>query len=305
MFDLRYHLASLAAVFIALAVGILLGVAISGKLSAADNRFAHDRIDQLSEQLQQANARADIVGRRNQAAEDLLEISYPALMEDRLDAKNIGVLFAGPVDGSVRSAVLRTLTDAGAGSPVRLIALDTPVDATELDATLNGDQSLAQYAESGDDFGDLGFALGQELVDGEGTPTWSSLSSKLVEERSGATIPPLDGVVVVRSWAPPEDATAEEEAQSLPTETLVDGLINGLQQSGVPVVGVEATGEDPSAIDLYRTQGVSSVDDVETLSGRVALALLLAGGATGHYGVKPSATDGVAPPIDSIPVPSG
>jgi len=36
MFDLRYHLASLAAVFIALAVGILLGVAISGKLSAAD-----------------------------------------------------------------------------------------------------------------------------------------------------------------------------------------------------------------------------------------------------------------------------
>jgi hypothetical protein len=61
----------------------------------ADNRFAHDRIDQLSEQLQQANARADIVGRRNQAAEDLLEISYPALMEDRLDAKNIGVLFAG------------------------------------------------------------------------------------------------------------------------------------------------------------------------------------------------------------------
>src|SRR5215208_4863689 len=216
MFDLRYHLASLAAVFIALAVGILPGVAISGKLSAAD-----DRIDQLSEQLQQANARADIVGRRNQAAEDLLEISYPALMENRLDAKNIGVLFAGPVDGSVRSAVLRTLTDAGAGSPVRLIALDTPVDATELDATLNGDQSLAQYAESGDDFGDLGFALGQELVDGERTPTWSSLSSKLVEERSGATIPPLDGVVVVRSWAPPEDATAEEEAQSLPTETLV------------------------------------------------------------------------------------
>ena len=49
MFDLRYHLASLAAVFIALAVGILLGVAISGKLSAADNRFAHDRIDQLED----------------------------------------------------------------------------------------------------------------------------------------------------------------------------------------------------------------------------------------------------------------
>src|SRR6185295_12323714 len=152
MFDLRYHLASLAAVFIALAVGILLGVAISGKLSAADNRFAHDRIDQLGDELKQANARADIIQQRSDAAEKLLELSYPTLMEERLDGKNIGVLFIGPVDGTVRSAVERTLSDAGAGLPVRLIAVDTPVNADELDSALNGDQTLAQYAESGDDF---------------------------------------------------------------------------------------------------------------------------------------------------------
>jgi hypothetical protein len=305
MFDLRYHLASLAAVFIALAVGILLGVAISGKLSAADNAIAHDRIDQLGDQLKQANARADIIGRRNDAAEQLLEISYPTLMESRLDGMNVGVLFVGPVDGSVRSAVERTLSDAGAGSPVRLTAVDTPIDADELDTALNGDQVLAQYAESGDDFTSLGTALGRELVDGGGTPMWSALSSNLVEERSGASTPPLDAVVVVRSWAPPEDATAEQEQQARPTETLVDGLLNGLQQSGVPVVGVETTTEDASAIDLYRTQGVSSVDDVETLAGRVALALLLAGGDPGHYGVKDSATDGVAPAVDSVPARSG
>ncbi len=305
MFDLRYHLASLAAVFIALAVGILLGVAISGKLSNADNEFAHARIDQLNEQLQQANARADIIGRRNDAAGKLLELSYPALMENRLDGKNVGVLFAGPVDGSVRSAIERTLSDAGAGEPVRLIAVDTPVDATELDAALNGDQVLAQFAEGGDDFAGLGTALGLELVEGDGTPMWSTLSSRLVEERFGTSTPALDAVVVVRSWAPPEDPTAQEEAQARPTETLVDGLLSGLQESGIPVVGVETTTEAASAIDLYRTQGVSSVDDVETVAGKVALAFLLAGGAPGHYGVKDSASDGVAPSVDSVPVPSG
>jgi hypothetical protein len=305
MFDLRYHLASLAAVFIALAVGILLGVAISGKLSEADNAIAHDRIDQLSEQLNQANSRADIIAARNEAAEKLLQISYPTLMENRLDGKNVGVLFAGPVDGSVRSAIERTLSDAGAGGPVRLTAVDTPVDGDELDSTLNGDQVLAQYAESGDDFASLGTALGRELVDGDGTPMWSALSSNLVEEQSGDRTPPLDAVVVVRSWSPPEDATAEQEQQAQPTETFVDGLLSGLQQSGIPVVGVETTTEDASAIDLYRQQGISSVDDVETLSGRVALALLLAGGASGHYGVKDSATDGVAPALDSVPAPSG
>jgi Copper transport outer membrane protein, MctB len=305
MFDLRYHLASLAAVFIALAVGILLGVAISGKLSEADNAIAHDRIDQLGDQLKQSNARADIIEQRNHAAEQLLEISYPALMENRLDGKNVGVLFVGPVDPSVRSYIDRTLSDAGAGGPVRLTAVDTPVDADELDAALNGDQVLAQYAESGDDFTSLGTALARELVDGGGTPMWSALSSNLVEERFGTSTPPLDAVVVVRSWSLPEDATAEQEQQARPTETLVDGLLNGLQQSGVPVVGVETTTAAVSAIDLYRQQGISSVDDVETLSGRVALALLLAGGASGHYGVKDSATDGVAPALDSVPAPSG
>ena len=305
MFDLRYHLASLAAVFIALAVGILLGVAISGKLSEADNAIAHDRIDQLNGQLQQANQRADIIARRNDAAEKLLEISYPALMQDRLGGKNIGVLFVGPVDGSIRSAIERTLSDSGSGSPVRLVAVDTPIDAKDLDATLNGDQTLAQDAAGGDDFASLGDALGRELADGGGTPMWSSLSSKLVEERSGASSLPLDGVIVVRSWTPPEDATAEQTSQAHPTETLMDGLLSGLQHSGIPVVGVETTTEPQSAIDLYRTQGVSSVDDVETLAGRVALALLLAGGEPGHYGVKDSASDGVAPPVDSVPVPSG
>jgi hypothetical protein len=305
MFDLRYHLASLAAVFIALAVGILLGVAISGKLSAADNAFSHDRIDQLNNELKQANARADIIARRNDAAERLLETTYPALMENRLDGVGIGVLFVGPVDGTIRSAIERTLADAGSGTPVRLIAIDTPLDAKEVDSALKSDQSLAQFAASGDDFGDLGNALGQELAEGGGMPMWTSLSSTIVQERSGANAPSLDGVVVVRSWAPPEDPTADQEAQAKPTESLEDGLLSGLQQSGIPVVGVETTTQPDSAIDLYRTQGVSSVDDVETLAGRVALALLLAGGDPGHYGVKDSASDGVAPPVEPLPVPGG
>lgn len=303
MFDLRYHLASLAAVFIALAVGILLGVAISGKLSAADNAFSHDRIDQLNDELEQANARADIIERRNDAAEKLLQISYPTLMESRLAGRNIGILFAGPVDGGIRSATERTLADSGSGDPVRLIAIDTPVDASELDSALKGDQQLAQFAAAGDDFEDLGDMLGRELAAGDGTPTWAALSSQLVQERSGASFPPLDGVVFVRSWAPPEDASSEEEADARPTETLIEGLLSGLQHAGIPVVGVETTSEQESAIDLYRRQGISSVDDVETLEGRVALALLLAGGDPGHYGVKDSASDGVAPPLDSVPVP--
>jgi Copper transport outer membrane protein, MctB len=305
MFDLRYHLASLAAVFIALAVGILLGVGISGKLSNAENTALRSENRDLSNAVKDSNARVDVIERRSQAAEKLLELTYPALMESLLDGRGVAVLFVGPVDGTRRSAVERTLADAGSGSPVRLIAVDTPIDGADLDGALNANQDLAQYAQGGDDFGDLGDALGRELVEGAGTPLWSALSSKLIEERSGATLPQVDGVIVVDAWTPPEDPSAEQEKQTRATQSLVDGLLGGLQGSGVPVVGVETTSEADSAIDLYRRQGVSSVDDVETLAGRVALALLLAGAEPGHYGIKDSASDGVAPPIDSVPIPSG
>jgi hypothetical protein len=301
MFDFRYHLVSLAAVFIALAVGILLGAAISGKLGDAEDALMKDRLASVNDQLAQEQARSDLVEQRSDAAQELLSGAYPSLMDGKLDGKGYTVLFLGPVDGGVRSAVERTLSDAGAGSPVRLVALDTPIDPDELDAKLSGDDQLARYAQSGEDFGDLGEALGRDLVQGDGTPLWTSLSSSLIEERSGTTSSPVDGAIVVQTWQPPEtEGDADEKSKTDATQSLFEGLVRGLEGSGVPVVGVQTmSAEDDLA--LFRQQGVSSVDDVDALAGRLALALLLAGGQPGQYGVKDSATDGVAPPIESVP----
>jgi hypothetical protein len=305
MFDFRYHLVSLAAVFIALAVGILLGAAISGKLGDAEDVLMKDRLAALNDQLTEERARSDIVERRSEAAQDLLADAYPALMQGRLDGKSYGVLFLGPVDGTVRSAVERTLSDAGGGSPVRLVALDTPVDPDELGSTLQGDEQLARYAAGGDDFGDLGEALGRALVEEEGTPLWSSLSSTLIEERSGTTSGAVDGVIVVKTWKEPETlGDAQEQSETNATESLFDGLVRGLESTGLPVVGVEPSTAE-SDLALFRQQGASSVDDVDTVAGRLALALLLAGAEPGHYGVKDSATDGVAPPIEPVATTTG
>jgi hypothetical protein len=301
MFDFRYHLVSLAAVFIALAVGILLGAAISGKLGDAEDALMKDRLASLNDQLTQERSRSDIVERRSQAAQELLADAYPALMENRLEGKSYGVLFLGPVDGTVRSAVERTLSDSGGGSPVRLVALDTPVNPDELDSTLQNDEQLARYAAGGDDFGDLGEALGRDLVQGEGTPLWSSLSSRLIEERSGTTSGAVDGIIVIKNWKEPETAgDAQQQSETNATDTLFEGLVRGLESTGLPVVGVEPSSAD-SDVALFRQQGVSSVDDVDTVAGRLALALLLAGGEPGHYGVKDSATDGVVPQIEPVP----
>jgi hypothetical protein len=306
MFTFRYHLVSLAAVFIALAVGTLLGAAISGKLGDAEDALTKDRIDSLNEQLAQERVRTADAERRNEAARQVLEDAYPALMESRLAGRGFAVIFLGPVQGETRSAIERTLADGGAGSPVRLIALDTPLDPVALEDALAGDDELARFASSDADYDALGEALGRELVEGDGTPLWTALSAHLIEERTGATSVAADGAVVVRSWTPPADGgDAADDPETQATESLFDGLIKGTLGAGLPVVGVErsdAASSDAaeSTILEFVSQGVSSVDNVDTTVGRLALALLLAGGRSGHYGIDDSASDGVVPPIDPV-----
>jgi Copper transport outer membrane protein, MctB len=306
MFTFRYHLVSLAAVFIALALGILLGAAISGKLSDAEDALTKDRIDSLNEQLSQERTRTADAERSNEATRQVLEDAYPALMDERLAGRGYAVLFLGPVDGEVRSAVERTLADADAGSPVRLIALDTPLDSQALEDALNGNEELARFADSDGDYGGLGEALGRELVEGEGSPLWSALSGQLIEERTGATSGEVEGVVVVRSWAPPTDnADSADDPETQATETLFEGLVTGIMGADVPLVGVEASDATESTVADYTREGASSVDDVDTTIGRLALALLLAGAQPGHYGVKESATDGAVPPIEPVTTTTG
>ena len=80
MFDLRYHVASLAAVFLALIIGILVGVGISGKgfVSDSERKLLNEQIDELHEPARLGDQpgdgpRRDRSGRRRAFVKD----AYP------------------------------------------------------------------------------------------------------------------------------------------------------------------------------------------------------------------------------------
>jgi hypothetical protein len=302
MFGLRYHVASLAAVFVALAVGILLGVAVSGKLTDfgedAERRNLEEDVEELQQELESARAQAEAATAMGEGADELFESAYPTLMDRRLEGQDVAVVFLGPADGSVRAEVEDALADAG-GAPASVIALEVPVDGPDLQASLEEDEVLAAYADEGGDFSDLGRELGRELVEAEETPLWDALSTRLVEERSGTISNPMDSVVVVLNWTPPEEGD-DDEAATEATASLIDGLVSGLDGSNVPVIGVADSSDSEDVIDFYRERGLSSVDNVDAPEGHLALALLLAGAEPGHYGLRETAADGVVPPIAPV-----
>jgi hypothetical protein len=64
-------------------------------------------------------------------------------------------------------------------------------------------------------------------------------------------------------------------------------------------VGVETTDAETTAVTTYRDHGFSTVDHVDTIPGRIALAVLLTGESPGSYGTKEENTP-VLPPVEPV-----
>jgi Copper transport outer membrane protein, MctB len=280
MFDLRYHVASLAAVFVALLIGILVGVGLTGKVDDAEKAELRRQIEVKDDELRAARESQANSAREDEAVGKLVEHGYPLLMDERLTGKRIGLIFIGSTDQDLRTAVTTTLDDAGARNLTRVRALKVPIDAGRVNGTLRGSPALARYAGD-DNLQELGRALADEFVQGGDTPAWDALTTHLVVDQSGTGGSPLDGVVVARTAGPQKDETAD----------FLTGLYGGLADAGAPAVGVETTGDSTSAVRIFDRADLSTVDNVDTPAGRLALALLLAGAERGNYGVKETATE--------------
>jgi hypothetical protein len=287
MFDLRYHVASLAAVFVALIVGILVGVGLAGSgVNKADLVLAQDH-------LKQARADSDTYKQQRdqlQRSADAFDLAYPALMRNLLVGKRIAVFFVGDVDGGINQAIEQTLLDAGADPVTRVISLSVPVDAQNLDnALFNKGPQFVKYVGN-DKLETLGNALGREFATGGQTQLWKTLGKQLIGERIGNLGQRVDGVVVVRTVKPQEGDTFH----------FLQGFYAGVASADMPAIGVEksSTARALSAIPVFRDRGLSGVDDIDLATGRVALALLLAGANSGWYGTARGA-DAVLPTLPS------
>ena len=75
MFDLRYHVASLAAVFLALIIGIVVGVGISGKgfVQNSERRLLNEKIADLNSRLDAAPRRGADLMLSQRAAQAFVE----------------------------------------------------------------------------------------------------------------------------------------------------------------------------------------------------------------------------------------
>jgi Copper transport outer membrane protein, MctB len=306
--SLRYHIVSLVAVFLALALGIVVGSTVLREGTVSVLRATGEQVRQSNESYRQENlALKGELARHEEFATTVL----PDLVRGRLRDRHVVVLDTDRVDGGVRDQVIQVLGAAGAEVDGRVtfnagrLALATQEDTQALGRLLPG----ANAADPGALRTELIRRVAERLGSSDPLPTedpdrrndlLTSLDDggfladlKLAPSVADGRVPfPAPGSVVVVLG--PSDGALPPEAFLVPLADQLSLHVDG------PVAGVEAlaAGTTPGTTswiaklreDSRLARRVSGIDDVDTAYGQLALVGAVERGllklASGQYGFK-------------------
>ncbi|MCV7379938.1 channel-forming protein [Mycobacterium alsense] len=313
MISLRQHALSLAAVFLALAVGVVLG---SGFLS--DSLLSSLRAEKrdLYTQISGLNDQKNVLNQKLAAANNFDNQLAGRIVHDALGGKSVVVFrtpdakdddvaavtkFIGQAGGTVSGTVSLTQEFVDANSAEKL---RTVVNSSVLPA---GQQLSTKLVDQGSQAGDLlGIALlisADPALPPVGDPERDTVLASL-RETGFITYQPADHVaaanaaLVVTGGALPQDAGNQGVSVARFSAALAPHgsgtLLAGRDGSATGGAAVAVTRADPGM-----SSAISTVDDVDAAPGRITAVLglhdLINGGHVGQYGTGHGASSITVP----------
>jgi hypothetical protein len=310
--SLRYHIVSLVAVFLALALGIVVGSTVLQEGTVSVLRATSERVRKESDE----NSRRNVELTRQIADLQRFGVAVlPELVQNRLKGRSVVLVDTDKVDGGLRDGVRKVLEEAGAQVDGQItfaderLALGADADRTAMGRLLAVDAGAPDVLR-----GELVRRLANRLATPAAIPQDNNqrasdmltglqdadfladlkLSRPLA---TGADPFPRQGSIFVL-LGPSAAATATAVAPDAFLVPLADQVS---ARTGGPVAGGEAAAV-PAASSwitaLRNNRGVSrrvsGIDSVDTVYGQLALVEALQGSLqqlpAGQYGIKDGAS---------------
>ena len=327
--DFRYHLVSIVAVFLALAIGIVLG---STELQGPAFSLLDKTTSKLQSELGQVSSQRDTAQQQATEGELYAQAVEPAVLRDLLTGHRLLIVTEPGAQSSVVSGITTAAIHAGATvtGQINLQPKFFDTSGTAQDSLNQTTLDVAQPA---------GIAAGRQRdlpaagrpgdrerdpdqragVRGRGQPAGgdqgaSTDASTMLQayaasqflSTSGQPATPATLAVVVTPQNAPSDGSADQLDQVL--VPLVQEL--AAKSAATVVVGSSAGSGAGSPIAVLRSNSVASqvstVDDADLAAGQTvamqALAVELAGGKAGSYGFTANGASAIAP--SPAPTPS-
>jgi hypothetical protein len=309
--SLRYHIVSLVAVFLALALGIVVGSTVLQEGTVSALRATSQEVRQRSEENRTENValKQDLAHWQSFGATLL-----PGLVQDRLKGRSVVLVDTDKVDSGLREGVRKVLEDAGAEVDGQItfaderLALGADADRTAAGRLLGADAGDPEVLR-----GQLVKRLAERLANPAAIPqddrqrasdvlTGLQDADFLADLRLSRPLaagsdpfPRQDSIFVLLGPAATATTAVAPDAFLVPLADQVSGL------TGKPVAGGEAADvpRETSWILALRdnravSRRVSGIDSVDKIYGQLALVEALEDSLqqapAGQYGVKDGAS---------------
>lgn len=307
MIDFRYHLVSIVSIFLALAVGIVLG---AGPLKEDIGNTLTSEVKNLRDDKAALRTQLDAADKGAQARDEFTVASNRSLLAGRLRGSTVSIVVLPGADTSLVKSTTDTLTAAGAtiGSSVSVQQAWVDPDKSTFRSTLG--QQLASQ---------VGLPIGQsdgEVVDdvlarcvltklgssstGEAAALESLRTSQLIRYTPDRVTPATLAVVIAGPVSGADAAERETRA------TAWSDLAVAMDTAGSGAVLAAASLKDPQtatsplAISRSgdRSKVITTVDDAELPMGQASIVFGLLeqeAGKAGHYGLAAEASAAFPP----------
>ncbi|SMY03961.1 Copper transport outer membrane protein, MctB [Brevibacterium sp. 239c] len=308
MIDFRYHLVSLVSVFLALAVGIVLG---AGPLKEPIGESLQSQVDALRADRDDLRAKIDAANGNIDKQNDFVTSAAPELIGDTLKGKDVSIIGAPKADPEQVEEVTNRIKEAGGKiggdvsfvdntlsltdsadflSTLRDLVPDLPKDdstalRSALVIALTGNASMLEKGKDRDVAEKKSSALFDAFVD----------AGRLRTDTDHKPTPLFVVVDDENSKLADETEPSPDATDDKANRTLITDFINSLtSDSKSVVVAGDAGSAQNGLVSILRTEKsrASTVDGLGLGAGAVITVRALAAGVAGthgHYGFSKDA----------------
>ena len=305
MIDFRYHVVSIVAVFLALALGLFIGATSLRDTVKGDITTRTDAVFHTNQTL-----RSQIGDLKSQLkdAQSFDSGLTPYAVQGRLAGESVVVISAPGVDGNIRNNILKSLSLAGANvtADVRLQNQLLDPNQAQFLSTLTDQVAISGHSVPNASGNARALALLADVLVTSpqqkpvartaATRVLSAFAAGSLLSTSGDSTQPGSVAVLIAPPGPPAMASPSP-SPGTDTSSLLTTFARDLDanSTGTVVAGPQTSDQSGGLIDQIRHDKtldglVSTVDDADLPSGIITTVLALAeqtGGGAGNYGIGP------------------
>jgi hypothetical protein len=284
LINIKHLVVTVISVFLALAMGILIGI----QLESHDLIFKQQenlieqmetRFDKLNKTRENLESEIKMLTDANETNITYINRIFPDYIKEKLNGLNIAIVET--TDDYSYADLRNVLKESGAH-----ITSIVSITNKSLDLSEDAKEVLFQFYEEREKLVDnkqdacslIVGSIIDAMILGKSFEDIQYLTENGFLHTLGSFEHSIDYVVIAGGS---KEASEKINLIDLP-------IIRELKRYSIPVIGVELSSVENSYIDLYKREKISTVDNVDSIIGKTSMVLVLEG-REGNYGIKESA----------------